>query len=247
MFSALTGLLGFGIWTLDWVWLGGRYPADPLARLALPRYENRLFVPEVPARAWKERISEKRELRREDVVVLGGSQTWGSGAQLSGDVWTRRVERELNERWEQRAIRVLNFARSRAITSEMVDRLDEHLGEHAPPSAVVGVFSHNDLDAVAFGQSVIELWKRTARVGIPLILVAEANCPSGRARNLEANHEVLRKLTAGVPNVTLLEVQDDLDRVADSGFLWWDLVHLTTAGQTVLADLMADRLEECLR
>ncbi|MBK8976815.1 MAG: SGNH/GDSL hydrolase family protein [Planctomycetes bacterium] len=241
---ATLSLLAWALALLDDHWLASLYPRDPLQK---PDYANTMFRPEEPELTWAERHPGRDPERARRILFAGGSQTWGSGARVEADVWTRLVERELDRRAPDPGWRCRNVAVCGDSLAQQAARCDSRALDEFRPEVVVVDAGHNDLDPAAFGQALVDLWSAARRRGARLVCVLEANSPEADPLPyLARNHTVMRELAngAGVPVIdmhALLASQDE------RGFLWWDRVHLSSAGQQLLAEALTERLLELLR
>ena len=183
------------------------------------------------------------------ILVLGTSQTWGSGAARPEDVWVRRLEAGLNasarlgERFE-----VIDAG----LPGEVAKKLREHFEESWvawQPELVLVNLGNNDRDAKVLARELERIALRAREAGSRVAFVPEANCVEGRSaaslRVLTANHAALREV-AGRLGIPVVEVHGPLLAEADSGFLWWDRVHLTSYGQERLARRLLEARAEWL-
>ncbi|MFO1052279.1 MAG: SGNH/GDSL hydrolase family protein [Planctomycetota bacterium] len=237
-------MLAWALAALDDLWLSARYPLNPLQT---PHYANTMFRPEIPEVSWEARHPGRDPKRARRILFCGGSQTWGSGARVSADVWTRLVEAELDRAAPDPGWRCLDVAVSGHRLAQQVEVCESHALDEFRPEVVVVDAGHNDLDQVAFGQALIAMWEVVQRRGARLICVLEANSPETvPPDSLPQNHIVMRKLAESA-HVPVLDMHAFMATVDERGFLWWDRVHLTSAGQEVLAREISARLLEILR
>jgi len=227
-----------------------------LALLADALYFGRLHPEQVDFRGYENRIEYVGQiaprLAREvplgppppgvrRVVVLGTSQTWGSGAARPEDVWTARLAAALaadaapGERFE-----IVN-AGLPGETSELLAELWTERWIAWKPEVVLVVLGNNDRDPRVLAREVDRIAAANEVRGIRTAIVPEANCLESRSerslRQLAEKHEALREVAArrGLP---VVEVHGPLAAARDDGFLWWDRVHLTSYGQARLAALL---------
>lgn len=184
------------------------------------------------------------------ILVLGTSQTWGSGAARAEDVWVRRLERWLDaaappgERFE------LIDAGLPGQTAKKVREVleDEHWERWQPELALVNL-GNNDRDPAILARELERIARWAAEWNVRLAFVPEPNCVESRSerslRGLAAKHDAMREVAArhGIP---VIEVHDALAAERDGGFLWWDRVHLTSYGQERLARLLFEQRDAWL-
>jgi lysophospholipase L1-like esterase len=179
------------------------------------------------------------------ILVLGTSQTWGSGAARPEDVWVRRLEARLGESAQPGERFELIDAGLPGEISKKVRELFERRWLAWQPELVLVVLGNNDRDPAVLARELDAIAEDCAKRGIRAAFVPEPNSIEGRKpsdlRELEAKHAALRAVAErrGLP---VVEVHAALAAERDTGFLWWDRVHLTSYGQERLAEhLFAQR------
>ena len=102
------------------------------------------------------------------------------------------------------------------------------------PAVVVVNLSSNDKSSKGFESALRRLVDRIIVARARPVLVLEANAPAAVSRGLRARHSEVRRVAEdyGLP---LIDLQGYLESRDDTGFLWWDLVHLTSFGQRLAA------------
>lgn len=235
------GLLGWALFTLDHWWLSSRYPKNVLA---IPEYENTMFRPEVPDRSWRERHPDAAR-DPYTIVFVGGSQTWGSGANVGADVWTRLVERTLDG-GVLGPVECVNVAISGATSTSLLDRYREEWRDAFAPDLTVVNLGHNDRVLTSFGANLVKICEAAREVGSKVAFVLEPNSPENVSAHLEHSHAVMR-LAAEHCDVPLLDLHGRFAGLHERGFLWWDRVHMTSAGQELLAAEVSRWLAETMR
>jgi len=208
-------------------------------------YENRIeYVGQIAPRLAKRYPLEAPAPGVRRIVVLGTSQTWGSGAARPEDVWVTQLEARLNagarpgERFE-----LVNAGLPGETSRELVELWSEKWIAWQPELALVNL-GNNDREVEGLVRNVERIAALNAERGIRTVLVPEANSTESRGerslRGLEAKHAALRELAAR-RGLALVEVHGPLVQARDDGFLWWDRVHLTSYGQARLAALLFER------
>jgi lysophospholipase L1-like esterase len=179
------------------------------------------------------------------IVVLGSSQTWGSGAAQPGDVWVGRLEALLNasaapgERFE------LIDAGLPGETSTRLRKDWERRWIRWEPELLLVNLGNNDRDSEILARNLERIAEANASRSIATAFIPEANCIESRSEkslaDLARKHDAMRAV-AKRNDLAVAEVHDALAAARDDGFLWWDRVHLTSYGQERLAErLFADR------
>jgi len=183
------------------------------------------------------------------ILVLGTSQTWGSGAARPEDVWVRRLEAALNQsaRLGERFELI-----DAGLPGERAEKLREHFEESWVawrPELVLVNLGNNDRDPAVLARELERIARRAREAGSRVAFVPEPNCIESRSerslRGLRANHAAMREV-AGRLGIPVVEVHEALVAERDGGFLWWDRVHLTSYGQERLARRLLEARAEWL-
>jgi lysophospholipase L1-like esterase len=180
------------------------------------------------------------DLRR--LLFLGGSQTWGAGAQSEEDVITAVIQERLGA--EGTVVEVVNGGIPSLGSKDIVD-IYESEWQLLEPDIVVAILGNNDSDADVLSSQLRRLIQINRRRGITTLLVLEPNSIERTASYLERNWEAVRRVSAEL-NVPMLDMHAQLADRADDGFLWWDHVHLTSYGQRLAAEALAPLIRQLL-
>jgi lysophospholipase L1-like esterase len=181
------------------------------------------------------------------ILVVGSSQTWGSGAPTEADTWVARVERALNEAAPPgERFELINGGIPGLDARVLVPlAIDQSLVWQ--PETVLVNLGNNDRDPAKLAAALEALVDLTEEIGIRIVFVPEPNTIENRGslRKLEANHAVMRELATrrGIP---VIEVHQPLVDRRDEGFVWWDRVHLTAFGQRLFAETLLASREKLL-
>lgn len=214
---------------------GGSYTPDHTL-LARENYwrgvEASSIVKQIRERMERSPADERR------VLFLGSSQTWGAGAEHPSDVWVQRVEELLKERGVY--VACINAGISSA-NSGLLLELYRHEWAALSPATVVINFGTNDRDAEELARNVDHMLRIARASGSSAVIVLEPNSPEADRRGLSRRHTALRRV-AGEHGVPVVDMQAYLDARQDEGFLWWDTAHLSSYGQELFADRIADVL-----
>jgi len=208
-------------------------------------YENRIeYEGQIVPRLAREYPLEPAPAGVRRILVLGTSQTWGSGAARLEDVWVRRLEGWLGEtaRAGER-FELIDAGLPGEVSKKVRENLEEHFAAWQPELLLVNL-GNNDRDPALLARELERIARWSAERGIRVAFVPEPNCIESRnersLRGLREKHAAMREVAArlGIP---LVEVHDALVAERDSGFLWWDRVHLTSYGQERLARLLVEQ------
>lgn len=229
------------VWAVDTFYLGRVHPD----RIDFDRYpyENRIEYES----AVRRRLASSPQgppppgVRR--VLLVGTSQTWGSGARTEAETWGARLEAGLQgqaadgERFE-----VIDTGIPGLQARHLVPLFEDEWLSLEPELVIVNL-SNNDRDLDAFRSALERLAGLCAERGIRAVFVPEANTVEARGekglRGLEARHDVVRDVAARWA-IPVVETHGPMAERNDEGFLWWDRVHLTSFGHRMLAGLLLD-------
>jgi lysophospholipase L1-like esterase len=232
---------------VDYFHLSGLYPADSRTMEAAG-YPNRIEGAEVAVRRIRREIGALASDGRLRILLIGTSQSWGAGALRPEDVWGRVLERELNERFsaEGRGFVVVNTAIPGLQAPGLLE-LYRREWQKAKPDLVIINLGHNDRRGPAFGAALQGFVATNRARGIPTVFIPEPNASGGPIRSrLRRNHEIIREVARAL-DVPVIDAHAWLRQRRDSGFLWWDGIHLTSYGQRLLGEHVASELVPILR
>jgi lysophospholipase L1-like esterase len=175
------------------------------------------------------------------ILFLGTSQMWGSGASSPNERIASKVSSLLNTGASGRNIYVINASERGSNSFELLSRCKDHLYLFRPDLVIVDL-SNND-DARSFDKGLRSLLEWTRSIHSKTLFILEANSPE--VDRIRDRHAIMRNISTQY-HVPLLDLNGYLtsDGVYDSGFLWWDLVHLTSYGQELAAEFIAKGIRD---
>jgi hypothetical protein len=94
--------------------------------------------------------------------------------------------------------------------------------------------SSNDRRLDVFERKMSRMVTASLEAGVRPLLVLEPNSMQSNRGPIEQRHRLLREIAAAT-GVPCFDAEAFLDQRYDSGFLWWDHVHLTSWGQHLMA------------
>ena len=196
------------------------------------------FVPRDQPEEWPAKAND--EVR---VVFVGTSQTFGEGADVLKDSLVARTHGELAATMPDGSELVtFNFAVHGARSARLLDMYEKYW-IRAEPDVVVVNLSHNDVDHKILSESLRGFIASSREHGAETVLVVEPTAREAETRTRQAVKRVGEE--EGVP-VLDLHAHMNSDGVRDSGFLWWDVVHMTSLGQREAAIWLAEQLRPLL-
>ena len=175
------------------------------------------------------------------ILFLGTSQMWGSGAASPKERIASKVSSLLNTGASGRNIYVINASKRGSNSFELLSSCKDHLYLFRPDLIILDL-SNND-DARSFDKGLRSLLEWTASIHSKTLFILEANSPE--VDKIRDRHAIMRNISTQY-HVPLLDLNGYLtsDGVYDSGFLWWDLVHLTSYGQELAAEFIAKGIRD---
>lgn len=176
----------------------------------------------------------------ERILLVGTSQTWGSGAsRWEGDL-AHRLAANLEESLGPRRFEVINGGISGRRSDFILPYYENEWIEWGADTAVIN-FGNNDTDPQIFEETLEEFVRLNRDRGIQTVLVLEANYPEVQSDQLIQNHAILRAV-ADRHDLPVVDLHGALLEAAGDGLLWWDFVHLTDYGQRRAANILGDAL-----
>jgi lysophospholipase L1-like esterase len=183
------------------------------------------------------------------ILVLGTSQTWGSGAARPEDVWVRRLEAglaagaRLGERFE-----LIDAGLPGDDAEELRESFAESWVAWRPELVLVNL-GNNDRDPERLARELERIAEIARQAGSRVAFIPEPNCTESRSekslRGLLTKHAAMRAVATRLA-IPVVEVHGPLAAERDGGFLWWDRVHLTSYGQERLAKHLLEARSEWL-
>ncbi|HEY8278122.1 MAG TPA: SGNH/GDSL hydrolase family protein [Bdellovibrionota bacterium] len=180
---------------------------------------------------------------KKKVLWLGGSQAWGAGASSGSrtafSLVKEALPKELADRFE-----LINGASSAARIGDQLIPLELVAAKHGL-AAVVLATGVNDMETDDFSGRLKMVAETVKKKGARLLLIPEPVERQAAAAMQPLQQGMIRFAQAeGIPYVDL---QAEFDQAADSGFLWWDFVHLSDAGAEIAARAISPALFTLLR
>ncbi len=179
-------------------------------------------------------------------VFLGSSQTWGSGAMDSTETFVALWHSGLGKCRPGRAFETMNLSRSSTRSGDLLDTyLKEDFYEKYHADLVVINLAFNDQTNLAgFEANLEKLVALNESIGATTVLAKEA---SSLEKGIRLSYEAIDRV-ARAHGLKVLDLNGELNQpaVADSGFLWWDQIHLTPYGHRKVSESLLSSLEPLL-
>lgn len=181
-------------------------------------------------------------------MFIGTSQTWGEGAATRGGQFSFRLHDRMRKKVAADVeLITINAAIRGSDASFLIQRYLDRLHLLEPHLVIVNL-SNNDSykDPEKFKASLKSLVEFNQTRKIKTLFSLEANSPETDTRQITALrefHQIMQSV-ADTYGVICVDLNTHLasELVYDSGFIWWDYVHLTSHGQATAADFLMDSI-----
>jgi lysophospholipase L1-like esterase len=186
------------------------------------------------------------------ILFVGSSQVVGAGAELLEESLVSRLHRNLvvsmGDRLEARglALEILNVAVQSSQAPVSLVTFENHWIDLDPDLVLIN-FSYNDKDLDRFVGGLTRFVELGRERGHSTLFSVEAMAADRDDPFVADKQDAMRELgrRLGAPVIDL-EAYMASPPVRDSGFLWWDPVHMSAYAQQVAADWLAVQLEPYL-
>ena len=177
------------------------------------------------------------------IAIIGTSQTYGEGAELLRDTLAVQIHQGLAAtKPEGSELVTFNLAIHGSTSGALLDTYEANW-ERLSPDLVIVILSYNDPDKEALSENLRRLSDLSRRSGARIFFVLEPTPRRLKSDTQTAMARVGRQL--GIP-VADLHRHMNSDGIRDSGFLWWDDVHMTSLGQSEAATWLVPQLRPIL-
>ena len=178
------------------------------------------------------------------VGFIGTSQTAGSGAEVVTDTLVSQTHLALSQGCPNGyTLESYDFAICGSNSTKLLEMYKKHW-IHVSPDVLVINIACNDGDPSKLADNLRTFVQINNSKGIKTIFLLEAYSPGRRWRKHSSKHESVMTVAREfeVPNFDLYSYLNS-DEVYDSGFLWWDRIHLSSYGQDLAAQWLALKLQ----
>ncbi len=177
------------------------------------------------------RIEEYPEKENKRIMFIGSSQTWGAGASVENKTFFRVFEDLINS--DSKKYECINTGMSGLIS----ERAFYHYNSswiNLEPDIVVIILGNNDDSQGDFYKNLERFVLLNRKENIETVFILEPNSYN-TSEHIVEHHPVMRDV-ADKYNITLIDMHNYLLEKYDTGYVWWDYVHLTDYGQKVFAE-----------
>lgn len=171
------------------------------------------------------------------IAFVGGSQTWGEGVVNPADTWVGQFYRNIAQ---VQPIVVYNLG-SKAFDMGRILKNYMSVWKDVRPDDLIINVGHNDKDSTELLRNFSSLVRFARAQGSKIYYMHEANSRDGNHYlKMEEVSELLDHEMNAANNFTIgLNEFLNSDEVYDSGFLWYDQVHLTAYAQKLVGHFVA--------
>ncbi len=164
------------------------------------------------------------------VIVMGASQTWGAGASDSKSIFTSLLQDSLRRVLSDTNITVINVAVSAISPESMYQSYVRRWALYKPALLIVNA-SNNDVDTAVLKTNLQAMISFNQQHKIKTLLIEG---PSDGAK-LPCEKDLALRTIARGNGLSSIEMLAYMGQYADSGYCWWDAVHLTDYGHFLFA------------
>ena len=140
-------------------------------------------------------------------------------------------------------VECLNAGFSAQFASELYSIYTGELIKYQPDYIILNLsFNDVDTDEYEFRESLQNFIALNSENNIETIFSLEAASIETDTRKLQSKHMIMREI-ADENRVPVLDLHGHLAEYYDTGFLWWDAVHLTSYGHLLAGEFMAENVK----
>ena len=174
------------------------------------------------------------------ILLIGSSQTWGSGAGTEAATFSCRFEKLLKNYFACDGISCINAGISSINSTDLLSYYKHDWIKMAPDICIINL-SYNDGGSKKFRENLHEFILLNNLHQIKTVLVSE---PAAVANDgLIVNHAIVREM-AEKYKLKHIDMPHFLAKHNDDGFIWWDFIHLTDYGQKLFAEKLFTELKD---
>ncbi len=181
----------------------------------------------------------KKYQKKYKILFLGSSQTWGAGAQYEGDTISEKFKLYLKEKIPGQSFEVFNGAVSGQITKNLFEHFSL-FSENYPELVILNMSFNDNPNLEVFEDYLRRFIDLSREKNFKLVLVPEAFFDMSQTTLILGQNLVAS--VAKEQKIEYVLVHDYLQAKVNTGFLWWDVVHLSSYGQDLLSRKLVDSL-----
>lgn len=176
--------------------------------------------------------------KRNVILFIGSSQTWGAGTSWNGKTIPEIIQDTLRAKFNDTATLVINCGISGSTSDKLFSIYKKEWIQYKPLLTIINL-STNDYDTIVFRKSLSSFAKLNDSLKIKTLFIAEPNDLFHTPR-LAENHRIMNMIANQELKVPVINIQQYMDSCQGLGFIWWDYVHLTDYGYVLMANKIKD-------
>ncbi len=178
------------------------------------------------------------------VLLLGSSQTWGSGATSEQTTVSARLESILQNEYGFKNVTVINGGFPGFGTRQLYDVFTAAV-DKTPEMVLLNMSFNDNSNPAEFTDYLFKFGELARQKKFRLVFSAEAF--SNELGDVPIDNQIKITSAARALDIPLIDSYIYMNSVNNSGFLWWDIVHLSDVGQETLARYLAAQLNDTLK
>jgi len=183
------------------------------------------------------------------IVFVGTSQTWGSGAKDYGETFVNRIQDNLNKKSVQNIkFECINASIQGMVSYQLFNIYRDYYLPYSPDITIINL-SNNDASDLGspqvFNESLENFIKLNNENKIKTLFIIEPNSIENLTDNILKYHSIMKE--AGKKyNIPAIDLYGFMTVNYDAGFLWWDSVHMSSAGHYLTAEFLTDKIKDSI-
>jgi len=174
------------------------------------------------------------------IILVGSSQTWGTGASTDETTWARLFETGLKKQCNTENICCINVGIPGSNSGKLLKNYTDRWIWLKPDICIIDL-SNNDRGSPKFRGNLSEFIRLNNINNIETVFICE---PITEYRPKPYQDIQIMKELAVRYHVRIIDMYSYLLPRQDDGFLFWDFIHLTDYGQKLFADKLLTELKE---
>jgi lysophospholipase L1-like esterase len=179
------------------------------------------------------------------IVILGTSQTWGSGASSLDRTIANQYNLSLEASGLTKKARAYGLAVPGSYLTEMSALFYELTKKNRPNLVIINMCINDTSDLVAYEKNLKVFIPELKKMGVQVIISAEPFYDENQTISRH-NHEVVQKVSVDT-NIPFINEQDYLFSKLNSGYLWWDVVHMSDYGQQLFGTALFEKTKAYIK
>lgn len=179
------------------------------------------------------------------IIILGTSQTWGSGASTNDRTIVSQYNLSLKNAGLENKAKAYALAVPGSRLVEMSALFYELTKQKLPNLLIINLCINDTSDLIAFENNLKIFITDLKKLGVKVVLSAEPFYDETQTMSRH-NHEVVKQVSVDM-QVQLIDEQDFLFSKQNSGYLWWDVVHMSDYAQQLFGAALFDKTKSYIK